>query len=304
MGKIRLFRYDDSQAEELCGKTVGFERSLQTLVEKHLEEFFGIRLLAHEYNTGRGSRGQIDSLGLDENCSPVIIEYKRHSNENIINQGLYYLDWLLDHQAEFVALVEARFGREEAQKVDFSWPRILCIASDFSRFDEKAVLQIDRGIELVRYKLFGDDLALFESLNSLVTLPVARMNSRDEDLQEEVGMPLPLQARLRSMSHETERLYLDVLTYAESLGEDVVIRFLKHYVAFSRLKIFTCLQPAKTFLKLWLNLDPDSIDLEAGFSRDVRLIGHHASGNLEIDLHNFQDLEKARPLIEQAYQEN
>ena len=32
--------------------------------------------------------------GIDENCSPVIIEYKRALNENVINQGLFYLDWL------------------------------------------------------------------------------------------------------------------------------------------------------------------------------------------------------------------
>lgn len=30
----------------------------------------------------------LDSLGLDENGCPVIVEYKRHSNENVINQGL------------------------------------------------------------------------------------------------------------------------------------------------------------------------------------------------------------------------
>ena len=35
----------------------------------------------------------MDSIGIDENNCPVIVEYKRSSNENIINQGLFYLDW-------------------------------------------------------------------------------------------------------------------------------------------------------------------------------------------------------------------
>ena len=43
----------------------------------------------------------MDTLGIDENNSPVVIEYKRSSNENVINQGLFYRDWLMDHQAEF-----------------------------------------------------------------------------------------------------------------------------------------------------------------------------------------------------------
>jgi RecB family endonuclease NucS len=48
-------------------------------------------------STGKTHRGRIDSLGLDENGCPVIIESKRKLNENVINQGLFYLDWLLDH---------------------------------------------------------------------------------------------------------------------------------------------------------------------------------------------------------------
>jgi hypothetical protein len=45
------------------------------------------------------------AVRIDEDDSPVIIEYKRATNENVINQGLYYLDWLMDHKAEFQILV-------------------------------------------------------------------------------------------------------------------------------------------------------------------------------------------------------
>ncbi|MBB4408124.1 hypothetical protein J2S88_003673 [Agrobacterium tumefaciens] len=39
--------------------------------------------------------------------------YKRASNENIINQGLFYLDWLMDHKRDFEWLVLKRFGQEQ-----------------------------------------------------------------------------------------------------------------------------------------------------------------------------------------------
>jgi hypothetical protein len=42
---------------------------------------------------------------LDENGSPVVVEYKRTLNENVITQGLFYIDWLLDYKAEFILLV-------------------------------------------------------------------------------------------------------------------------------------------------------------------------------------------------------
>src|SRR5574341_1159931 len=100
MGDIKLFRIDGQKVATIEGKSVAIERSLQTLRENHLESFLGVRLVKSEHPTGKTHGGRIDTLGIDENDSPVIIEYKRSLNENVINQGLYYLDWLLDHKAE------------------------------------------------------------------------------------------------------------------------------------------------------------------------------------------------------------
>ena len=60
----------------------------------------------------------MDSIGIDENNSPVIFEYKRSSSENVINQGLFYLDWLLDHKADFKLLVIEKLGMEVADQID------------------------------------------------------------------------------------------------------------------------------------------------------------------------------------------
>ena len=120
MSDAKLFRFNSGQVTELAGHSAKLEREklerdLQILVEKDMETFLGVRFLESEYSTGKTHKGRIDSLGLDENHCPVIIEYKRHSNENVINQGLFYLDWLLDHQAEFKWLVMEKFGKEVAE---------------------------------------------------------------------------------------------------------------------------------------------------------------------------------------------
>ena len=101
MSEIRLFRLTGEKAIEVPGVAGTLEKSLQTLIEKNLETMFGIRFLKTEYRTGKLHGGRIDTLGLDEDGCPVILEYKRALNENVINQGLFYLDWLLDHKAEF-----------------------------------------------------------------------------------------------------------------------------------------------------------------------------------------------------------
>ncbi len=166
MSDIKIFRVADNGATELKGSSVALEKSLQTLIENHLETFLGVRFLASEYSTGTKHGGRLDTLGIDENRCPIIIEYKRSLNENVINQGLYYLDWLLDHKAEFTLLVMKKFGQEAANQIEWSSPRLLCIAGDFNKYDEHAVQQINRNIELIRYRRFSDDLLLFELVNA------------------------------------------------------------------------------------------------------------------------------------------
>src|SRR4051812_31930795 len=90
MSDIKLFQIGTGGVTELKGTSVQLERSLQTLIEKNLETILGIRFLASEYSTGKTHAGRIDTLGIDENGYPVIIEYKRATNETVINQGLFY----------------------------------------------------------------------------------------------------------------------------------------------------------------------------------------------------------------------
>jgi predicted transport protein len=50
-----------------------------------------------------------------------------------------------------------------------------------------------------------------------------------------------------------------------------------------------------------LKVNPDTIQTEPGYSRDVREIGHWGTGDLEVNIRNAADLEKAKPLISMSY---
>lgn len=91
MSEIKLFEVG-TVVKERTSSTVVLEKQLQTTIEQNMETFFGVRFLKSEYMI---TSGRMDSIGIDENNSPVIFEYKRSSSENVINQGLFYLDWLL-----------------------------------------------------------------------------------------------------------------------------------------------------------------------------------------------------------------
>lgn len=308
MSDIQLFRLNGQQdAIELPGRSVAVEKQLQSLIETQMECFLGVRFLASEYATGKTHKGRIDSLGLDENGCPVIVEYKRHSNENVINQGLFYLDWLLDHQAEFRWLVMEKLGKDAADQIEWSGTRLLCIAADFTRYDQHAVQLIQRNIELIRYKMFGDDLLLLELVNS-VSVTDASTTSKAAAIEPGKSVPVgkdkTWQEQLSQATPEIVTLFDTTKSYLHSIGDDVQEKHLKLYVAFRRLKNFASLVPQPKRLLLMLKLNPDSVELVEGFSRDVRDIGHWGTGDLELSLRSQADLERAKHLIERSYQEN
>ena len=90
---------------------------------------------------------------------------------------------------------------------------------------------------------------------------------------------------------------------AGSLGDEVTKKTLKFYFAYRRLKNFACVEvhPQTQTLLVYLKMDPDSVQIEEGFSRDVRGIGHYGTGDFELRIRNAADFAKAQPLIQQSY---
>jgi len=252
MSDIKLFRTTNDKVEELQGTSATIEKSLQTQIERHMEVFLGVRFLASEYSTGKAHGGRIDSLGLDENGCPVIIEYKRTRDENVINQGLFYLDWLMDHQADFTLLVIEKLGKEIADGIEFANPRLLCIASDFTKYDEHAVKQINRNIELIRYRRFGTDLLLLELVNATsVTEPLPLSGNG----QKNSGQYKTAREYLAQSPQELKDLYTELDIQLMALGDDVHKKELKYYFAYKRLQNFACVEFYPQARKLLIYLD-------------------------------------------------
>ena len=65
----------------------------------------------------------MDTLAIDRNNRPVIIEYKADKSSTVLLQGLFYMDWLVENKAEFEKLVE--YGRIEMAPLAFMRGRTL-----------------------------------------------------------------------------------------------------------------------------------------------------------------------------------
>ena len=297
MSEIKLFALKP-QVKELTASAAALEKELQNTIEANMETFFGVRFLKSEYVI---TAGRMDSIGIDENNSPVIFEYKRSSSENVINQGLFYLDWLLDHKADFKLLVIEKLGMETAEQIDWSVPCVICVANDFTKYDIHAINQMQRNIKLVKYRKYQDDLIIFEHLNTPIVKPVL-----DEQSTPTAGGAHTQKTHLEKLtaaSAHYKMLYTSICDFIESLGDDLTPNQLKLYLAYKKVQNVFCIEIYKQQIIVRMKLNPDTVELEQGFTRDTRNIGHYGTGDLEISIKTEGDFQKAKPLMEQAYLE-
>ncbi|MFD8847579.1 DUF5655 domain-containing protein [Streptomyces sp. NPDC059604] len=293
MLSLKLFHVEESGATEVVPYLAEAEADVQGLVEAHMGTLLGVRFLASEYSTGPVHGGRIDSLGLDENGAPVIVEFKRGVDAGVINQGLFYLSWLVDHRAEFERLVRDRLGMTAASQVLWSGPRLICIAGDFTRYDVHAVREHRRSIDLVRYRLFGSDMLGLETVASVSGgMSVARRTSQQAGTRAAVDVQGMSMVELASAVDEA----------LLGLGDGVKRIERKTYWAYQRLRNFACVcPPRRNKLLVYLKADPKGVALVPGFTRDVSGLGHHGTGDLEVQLRTPRDVERAQDLFRASY---
>jgi predicted transport protein len=299
---LKLFRIIDGHAEELLGGSVALEKSLQRVIGANMTTMFGVRFLATEYSTGVRHGGRIDSLGIDDTGSPVIFEYKRSVNESVINQGLFYLDWLVHHKAEFELLVMRTLGAEVAATLDWSAPRVICVANSFTKYDEHAVQQMGRSIELVRYQDFAGELLSLDLIKTARGAQAA-VPEVGSALAKPTASEKTAGDHLESAPQFLKDLFADLGEFIESLGDDVTATERKNYFAYRRIRNFACVEvhPQSGRLLVYLKVNPDSVHVVDGFMRDVRNIGHFGTGDLELRIATPDDLEQALPYVQKSY---
>lgn len=227
----------------------------------------------------------------------------------MITQALSYLSWLRDHRHEFESLVKERLGGEAADLVDWSSPRLVCIAGDFTSHDAHALEEIGRRIDLVSYRDFGGGLLALQLVASVTgsTTP-----SRTPGTSGSTGAPSAGSGGGGSTVKSVRQFYdespqslrdlhadLDAMLISHA---DVQKEFQLHYVAYRRIKNVATVrfQPRSHTLVVRLAVDPDTVELVEGFARDVRKIGCLGTGPLELRIRSQEDLARAGDLVRRS----
>jgi predicted transport protein len=299
-----LFAINGDQLEQVSQSNFLVEKILQRLVEGNLKPVFNCRLVASEFPTGEQHGGRIDTLALSEDNNPVIIEYKKVESSELINQSLFYLAWIRDHQGNFEIAVQRTLGPKT--KVDWSDIRVICLAPNYKKYDLHAVQMMGANIELWTYRLFNNSTVYFEDVQHKSYVPSGSAGKevaagKKAALTRATGT-YSFDQHLQGKPEEIRQLARTVQEFVSKL--DVAIEEVpkKRYIAYRISQNILCMEIQKRKVFLYLKLDPKKDPGPEGISRDVTRIGHFGTGNLRITLRQGNDVKAAYPWILKAYQ--
>lgn len=297
-----IFQIVGTKLKKLKVLQLDKEKTLQQLVEANLSEVLDMAFLASEYTTTFG--GRIDTLAVDASGAPVIIEYKRNKNDNVINQSLSYLKWLKSQKPGFFEkLIQDKLGDEVYKKIPLDWnnPRVICIAESFSKFDIDTAEVVPLRIELMRYRYYDN------SVFSLEPVAVGESASSQTEAQAEQttkpevdDKPASVEALLTKASSETKELFGQFRERIMALDESVEEKPNSLYVAYRRSKNFAEVHVNKGGLKIHLR----PIDYQDPKKMVAKIPeGYNWTLDRRVYLKHPSELDEVLSLIEQSYKD-
>lgn len=303
---MALFKINNSTVKKLVARDLDLERNLQGLFEANLEDILNIVFLAHEYSTSFG--GRIDTLGIDKNGSPCIIEYKKNQNDNVINQGLSYLRWLLDHKADFEILCQ---NKKVDIEIDWDSPRVICIAESYNKFDLDTADILPINVELLRYRIYDENILYVEPENyqkvRISTLGIVRKAKQGKEKTERLQKNYFINDHLEGFNKQVVDLFQALREKILSLDENIIEEAKAKYIAYKTSTNFTDVHLQQSGVKIYLNVKSGQLNDPQVLARDLtkpKTIGHWGNGDYEVKLEKENELEAVFALIKQSYDLN
>jgi len=300
-----IFSITNGSAKKIPPIKVGLEKDVQKNYERNLEEILNITFLASEYSTSSG--GRMDTLGIDHNSSPVIIEYKRGQNDSVINQGLSYLLWLLDHKDTFK---EIAYRVRSITAIDWASPRVICVAESYNKFDLDTVDLLPIDIELLRYRIYENNLLLVEpEIQRKVKISTSEIFDKAEGQKRELKEheKHTVEDHLKSTSDHTRELFVALKEKIMALDDSIIEDPKAKYIAYKLTNNFVDVTVQKDSLKLFLNIPSGELADPTGIARDLtkpKPVGHWGNGDYEVKLDRSEDVDAVMALINQSYSYN
>lgn len=295
---MALYKIDDNKVKQVEIKNFKNEKELQTLCEKNLEEFFQVRFIATEFPFADEYSGRLDTIGLDYEGNPVIIEYKLDTNSAIISQVLFYMDWLVNHHGDFEIAAKKTLGNNI--KINWDNPKMILVAQDYNKYDKYAVNQIQYDVYLYKYIYYKSNEIYLENINVQdnkkysITNKINKTTNKTKYERKEYDIDF----HLNKSSEDIKELYKELDEKILDISDQIEKRILKMYIGYRTTKNFVEIHIYKNFMQILLT------DIE--YNDPKHLIekvpdSFRWSLNKRMNISNREDLEYAINLIKQSY---
>lgn len=282
------------------------ERELQTLTEKNLEELFGLKFVATEFQV---DNLRIDTLAFNEETkSFVIIEYKNVKNYSVIDQGYSYLSLLLNNKAEFVLKYNIVFGSTLSKEdFDFSQTSVMFISPSYTTYQLRSVEFSDIAFELWKVVKYSNGTVLFDKVNDTNTTASIKQVTNSDNKKQKVNKEIKKYTEedtLDGKSDDVKSLYDNLKEFILSNYDDIEIKHLKLYYVFKvNNKIIASAKVLSDNINTWINIKETTPNDPDNRIRDVTNIGHYGVGDYQFRIRSEDDFYYFNRIFKQSYDE-
>ena len=299
---MKIFTSKKGQLSQLKQQKFKLEKDIQRLFEENLTLLSGYIFIRSEFSI---KNSRIDTLAFDpETQAFVIIEYKRQQNSSVVDQGISYLNLMLEYKADFI--VEYNEKQKVPLKrndVDWSQSKVIFVSPAFNDFQIQATNFKDLPIELWEVNRFDNDIITLNIINKSKSAPNIKAVSIEKNEEFSTLKEIKVYQESDHLSDKSDfiqELYKDFKQGILNLDPNIEINTRKLYIAFKKDRNIADIRIQQKNLKIWINLPYGELDDPKNLAKNVSNTGHWGNGDYEITIESTQYLEYIMSLIKQA----
>ena len=300
---MTIYTINGEQLTEIKEKPFALERELQRLFERHLTLITGLQMVKTEFTI---KNKRIDTLAFDEQTKAFsIIEYKRQRNSGVADQGMAYLNLMLENKSEFIMEYNESMQKNlKRSEIDWSQSRVVFVSTSFTENQIQATNFKDFGIELWEVKQFENGILSIKPIKKSASAPDMQPIIHTKEVFSEVVKEIKVYSEQDLLANGSEiivQLYEKFKDAILNLADDIEIRPLKHYIGFRlNKKPLADIEILKKGLVMTINRRKGQLDDAKGLAIDMSEKGHLGNGDYIVRMQSDKDIEYIMSLVKQA----
>lgn len=203
----RLFTHNHLGCQPLVQWHPQDERQLQRFFEANLDALIDVALVASEWSPTHDTL-RFDTLGVDREGCPTIIEFKNVPDACVITQLLAYKAALVGSQGDFLNACKARFGT--VPHLNWDRVRLIAIAPSFSAHEVVALQSINADMDFLSFRFFGPENVLVETVGT---------TRKPRPVEPSVGIRRSFSSQLDHANPDLKKVYKECMERLRELDD-------------------------------------------------------------------------------------